>query len=57
VVGEEVSTSDGEVIGLFLHEEIPAGLSAEESIDRIRSQDAWSSLPIPSASTAPAWAR
>lgn len=47
VVGEEVSTSDGEVIGLFLHEEIPAGLSAEESIDRIRSQDGLVIAPHP----------
>jgi predicted metal-dependent phosphoesterase TrpH len=38
VIGEEVSTSDGEVIGLFLNEEIPMDLSAEETIRRIREQ-------------------
>ena len=38
VVGEEVSTKDGEVIGLFLTEEIPMDLSAEETIRRIRKQ-------------------
>jgi predicted metal-dependent phosphoesterase TrpH len=38
VIGEEVSTKDGEVIGLFLTEEIPMDLSAEETILRIRKQ-------------------
>ncbi len=38
VIGEEVSTRDGEVIGLFLTEEIPMDLSAEETILRIRKQ-------------------
>ena len=38
VIGEEVSTRDGEVIGLFLTEEIPMDLSAEETIRRIRKQ-------------------
>jgi predicted metal-dependent phosphoesterase TrpH len=38
VIGEEVSTKDGEVIGLFLTEEIPMDLSAEETIIRIRKQ-------------------
>lgn len=47
VVGEEVSTADGEVIGLFLQEEVPAGLSAEETIDRIRSQDGLVIAPHP----------
>ena len=31
-------TRDGEVIGLFLTEEIPMDLSAEETIARIRKQ-------------------
>jgi predicted metal-dependent phosphoesterase TrpH len=47
VMGEEVSTADGEVIGLFLEEEIPAGLSAVETIDRIRSQDGLVIAPHP----------
>ena len=38
VIGEEVSTRDGEVIGLFLTEEIPMDLSAEKTIFRIRKQ-------------------
>ncbi|MDD1768326.1 MAG: PHP domain-containing protein [Methanomassiliicoccales archaeon] len=38
VVGEEITTLNGELIGLYLTEEIPQGLSVEETIDRIRSQ-------------------
>ncbi|MBQ8373458.1 MAG: PHP domain-containing protein, partial [Candidatus Methanomethylophilaceae archaeon] len=38
IVGEEVTTADGEVIGLFLNEKIPKGLPVEETIDIIRSQ-------------------
>ena len=38
VVGEEIMTSDGEVIGLWLNEQIEPGMTAEETIDEIRSQ-------------------
>lgn len=47
VMGEEISTADGEVIGLFLNEEVPAGLSVEESIDRIRGQGGLVIAPHP----------
>jgi predicted metal-dependent phosphoesterase TrpH len=38
IVGEEISTSEGEIIGLFLTERIPPRLSAQETIQQIRSQ-------------------
>jgi predicted metal-dependent phosphoesterase TrpH len=38
VVGEEISSADGHVIGLFLQERVPRGLSVEETAARIRSQ-------------------
>jgi predicted metal-dependent phosphoesterase TrpH len=38
VVGEEVATADGELIGLFLNEAIPAGLPATEAVRRIKDQ-------------------
>lgn len=38
VVGEEIKTRDGELLGLFLKEEIPMGLSIPETIARIRDQ-------------------
>ncbi|MDO5853948.1 MAG: PHP-associated domain-containing protein [Thermoplasmata archaeon] len=47
VVGEEVTTADGEVIGLFLTERIPEMLSVEETIDRIREQGGLTIAPHP----------
>ena len=38
VVGEEVSTSDGHLLGLFIEKSVPAGLSMERSIDLIHEQ-------------------
>lgn len=38
IVGEEVSSRDGEIIGLFLQEKVPAGLSAEETVAAIKNQ-------------------
>jgi predicted metal-dependent phosphoesterase TrpH len=50
IVGEEVSTADGEVIGLFVNEEIPRGLSAEETIDRIHTMGGLAIAPHPFSS-------
>ena len=48
VPGEEVKTKgQGEVIGLFLREEIPRGLSFEDTIAAIRSQGGLVFLPHP----------
>ena len=47
IVGEEISTLDGEVIGLFLKEEIPAGLSINETIRMIREQGGLTVAPHP----------
>jgi predicted metal-dependent phosphoesterase TrpH len=38
VVGEEVMTRDGELVGLFLTEVVPQGLSAKEAAARIKAQ-------------------
>jgi predicted metal-dependent phosphoesterase TrpH len=38
IVGEELDTADGELIGLFLQEGVPAGLPALETARRIRAQ-------------------
>ncbi len=38
VVGEEVTTADGEIIGLFLNERVPDMLPIEETVDIIRDQ-------------------
>lgn len=47
VVGEEVLTADGEVIGLFLNEDVPQGLSAEETIDIIHGMGGVAVAPHP----------
>jgi hypothetical protein len=47
VKGEEISTADGEVIGLWINEEIPPWLSVEETIDRIRGQGGITIAPHP----------
>lgn len=38
IVGEEVSSKEGHVIGLFLRETIPAGMSARDTIRAIEDQ-------------------
>ncbi len=47
IVGEEVRSADGEIIGLFLSQEVPPGLSAGETIRRIRDQGGLVGLPHP----------
>jgi len=47
VIGEEISSIDGEIIGLFLQENIKPGLSAEETIKQIHSQDGVAIAPHP----------
>ena len=48
IPGEEVKTHDqGEVIGLFLHEEIPRGLGFGDTIAAIREQGGLVYLPHP----------
>lgn len=38
VIGEEITTTRGELIGLFLSEAVPAGLSPEETVRQIKEQ-------------------
>jgi predicted metal-dependent phosphoesterase TrpH len=47
ILGEEVSTADGEVVGLFLERTIPRGLSANETADEIHRQGGLVSVPHP----------
>ncbi|MBK9120023.1 MAG: PHP domain-containing protein [Phycisphaerales bacterium] len=47
IVGEEVSSQDGHIIGLFLQERIPPGLSAEETCARIHDQGGLVLAPHP----------
>jgi predicted metal-dependent phosphoesterase TrpH len=47
IVGEEISSRDGEIIGLFLEKAIPRDLSAEDTIARIHDQGGIVSVPHP----------
>ncbi|MCE8426954.1 MAG: PHP domain-containing protein [Candidatus Methanoperedens sp.] len=47
VIGEEISSNDGEILGLFLQEQVDPGLSAEETIKQIHSQDGIAIAPHP----------
>ncbi len=48
IVGEEVKTADqGEVIGLFIEEKIPRGMTLQETIDEIKRQGGLVYVPHP----------
>ena len=47
IIGEEVKSAAGEITGLFLSEEIPAGLSPMETVKRIKAQGGLVSIPHP----------
>ena len=47
IVGEEVRSRDGEILGLFLSDEIPKGLSAGDTIARIKHQGGIVGVPHP----------
>jgi len=47
IAGEEIRTAEGDVLGLFLAAEVPRGLSAAETIDRIKQQDGLAGVPHP----------
>ncbi len=47
IVAEEILTPSGEIMGMFLTEEIPSGLSAEETIKRIKNQNGLVCIPHP----------
>jgi predicted metal-dependent phosphoesterase TrpH len=47
IVGEEVMTSEGEIVGLFLQESVQPGLTPEQTIARIREQGGIVYVPHP----------
>src|SRR3989475_3940143 len=47
IVGEEITTADGELVGLYLSQKVAAGLSAEHSIDLIHEQGGVADVPHP----------
>jgi predicted metal-dependent phosphoesterase TrpH len=47
IVGEEIKTTHGEIIAYYVQEEVPGGLSPQETIARLRDQGAIISIPHP----------
>jgi len=47
IVAEEILTPHGEIMGMFLNETIPSGISVEEAISRIRAQGGLVNIPHP----------
>lgn len=47
IVGEEVLSTSGEIIGLFLTEEVPDRLTPEETVARIKAQGGLVCIPHP----------
>ena len=47
IIGSEISTERGEVIGLFLRDEIAAGLSLQDTVRRIHDQGGLVYIPHP----------
>ncbi|MAG78498.1 hypothetical protein CL616_03990 [archaeon] len=47
IISEEISTKEGEIIGLFLNEKITSGLSIEETVDKIKEQGGLVYVPHP----------
>ncbi|HEU65273.1 MAG TPA: phosphotransferase [Chloroflexi bacterium] len=53
IVAEEILTPVGEIMGLFLSEEVSPGLSPQETISRIRSQGGLVAIPHPFGRSSP----
>ena len=47
IVAEEILTPHGEIMGMFLEETIPSGLSVAETLSRIRAQNGLVCIPHP----------
>jgi len=47
IVAEEIMTTQGEIMGMFLKDTIPGGLTPQETIKRIRSQGGLVNIPHP----------
>ena len=47
IIAEEILTPHGEIMGMFLQESIPSGLSVEQTLARIRAQGGLVCIPHP----------
>jgi len=47
IVAEEILTTHGEIMGMFLKETIPSGITPQEAVQRIRAQGGLVNIPHP----------
>jgi predicted metal-dependent phosphoesterase TrpH len=47
IVAEEILTTHGEIMGMFLKETIPSGVTPQEAVERIRAQGGLVNIPHP----------
>jgi len=47
IVAEEILTTQGEIMGMFLKETIPSGITPQEAVRRIRAQGGLVNIPHP----------
>lgn len=47
IIGEEIMTTGGEIIGLYLNKEIPCGLTPSETVQKIKEQNGLVYIPHP----------
>lgn len=47
IVAEEILTTEGEIMGMFLKETIPSGITPREAVKRIREQGGLVNIPHP----------
>lgn len=47
IVGEEILTTEGELLAAFVKEEVPKGLTPQVALDRLQEQDAFISVSHP----------
>jgi predicted metal-dependent phosphoesterase TrpH len=47
IVGEEITTADGELVGLYLEKKVTPGLTAEQTIELIHEQGGLAYVPHP----------
>ncbi len=55
IIGEEIQTSEGEILAAFVTEEIPSGLEPAEVIQRLKKQNAFISVSHPFDRTRVDW--
>ena len=55
IIGEEIMTTKGEILAVYLQEEIPAGLTPQETLKIIKNQNAFASVSHPFDIRSGAW--